>query len=851
MPFGFTPRTETAVITTQSLARLSALLTCLFALALSGCNDDATAPLVAPRLVVLTPEAGATLRTPTPLVTFRVDGAPVSEFSVRVGRGTPTTTRRAIGAGEEVSVPITVTEGLNTLELSVADEHGQGDTATWVLLYERSSGGTVLVPPPPPASSLDPVVLFESPAAGAFTFGAEVAVRGRVLSARSITASLRVDDGDAAPVTLTKAEGGYTFAAVAPVALGSHTLSVTAKDDLGATGEATVAFSREIDTAPPAATLLFPRADQAVKTRRVLVRGTVQDNHDVASVSLSAGGATIPASVDAQGQFSAWLDLEPASNEFTVHAKDASGNESSFASSVYYGQRLGAGGAFGGIIRDGRLFTWGRNNLGQTGLDYVSHESRTAFCDRTLTAGSPDVTWCKAASLANAQAICDAARGTGTAEALQCRSDHDAKRAAVCSAAGAAAPTNCATSTSANLMTACEAAYGVGSSAAASCKVGLVCDGAYDAATPEHDACAARVSSTPNVFPSPATPYAATRITKFSPAAQVAAPADVVDFDALGVTFVSLAFNQNAASALDSEGRVWGWGDGGSGVLCLGDVENRQIPHRALDFGEPGTRAVALSRGYDHVLILRSDGSVWACGQNNVGQIGDGTSGAAANRALPTRVEGLPSDVIQVAASSQSSYALTRGGLVYAWGRNQYGNLGQGTASTATAAQATPLLVPGLTDVVVLANGRDHVLAARNDGSVYAWGLNGSNQVGPGDGNVLSPAPVANVTNAVAVYGNGNQGFYQDALGRLFGWGQNGNTANLGIPDSADQPTPTVPVFGLSELTDVAIGATHGYAMKGTTVFAWGWSFHGSLGAGSSAIHTWGYRTPLLVQFAP
>src|SRR5690606_38803416 len=115
-------------------------------------------------------------------------------------------------------------------------------------------------------------------------------------------ASLRVDDGAATAVALTPAEGGYSFAASAAVAIGSHTISLSAKDERGAIGEATVAFSRELDTAPPAVTLLFPRPDQAVKTRRVRVRGTVQDNHGVASVSLSARGATIPATIDAEGR---------------------------------------------------------------------------------------------------------------------------------------------------------------------------------------------------------------------------------------------------------------------------------------------------------------------------------------------------------------------------------------------------------------------------------------------------------------------------------------------------------------------------------------------------------------------
>ncbi|MET0790611.1 MAG: hypothetical protein ABW061_03755 [Polyangiaceae bacterium] len=667
-----------------------------------------------------------------------------------------------------------------------------------------------------------------------------------------------MDGGAFEPLTLSKAPEGYAFSFDAALAIGSHDLEVSATDDLAETSSASVSVSRTADTAAPTLELSFPRTEHAVKTRRVFVRGTVNDNHSVAGVTLVKGAQRVAATLDGEHGFRAWLDLEPGKNNYEIHALDPDQNEIVLASSVYYGQRLGAGGANGGFLKGGELFTWGRNNLGQTGLDYVSHESRTAYCDRTLPAGSVDVTWCKAISISNAQAVCDLGRGAGTAAATQCRADVASKRTAICTAAGASAPTSCGTSTTANLVTACEAAYGAGTPASTTCKTDLICAGAYDTGTPERTACAARVSATPNAYPAPATPSSATRVTKFSTLpTPAAAPGSEVSFASLGVQFVSLAFNQNSASALDSAGRLWSWGDGAFGVLCLGDsiadddANDRQIPHRALDFGAPSTTAIAISRGYNHLLVLRSDGTVWACGQNNVGQLGDGTSGTANNRALPVQVLGLPANVIQVAASSQSSYALTADGKVYAWGRNQYGNLGQGTASTSTAAQATPLLVPNLSNVTVLANGRDHVLAARVDGSVYAWGLNASNQVGPSTGDVLSPIAVSNVSDAVAVYGNGNQGFYEDSEGRLFGWGQNGSTANLGIPDSADQPAPTTSVFGLSAVSDAGIGATHGYALKGDNVFAWGWSFYGSLGGGSSTIQAWGYRTPILVQFLP
>jgi alpha-tubulin suppressor-like RCC1 family protein len=417
----------------------------------------------------------------------------------------------------------------------------------------------------------------------------------------------------------------------------------------------------------------------------------------------------------------------------------------------------------------------------------------------------------------------------------------------VCDAAGAGAPAACKTSSTANLAAACDAAYGAGTPASGACKASLVCDGAYAAGSPARASCAAITGAVPSVFPSPATPHAPVAIDAYSPSAQPAPPGGSVPFSSLGVAFTSLSFNQNASTALDSAGRVWSWGDGGNGMLCLGDPLDRKLPHRVGEFGAPGTAAIAIARGYDHVLILRSDGSVWSCGLNNVGQLGDGTSGAGASRAVPTQVVGLPVNIVQVLASAQSSYALAADGQVYAWGRNQYGNLGNGTASPAGEAAPTPALVPGLADVVMIASGRDHVLAATRRGTVFAWGLNGSTQVNASGGNVLSPVQIGGIADARAVYANGNQGFYEDALGRLLGWGQNGN-GNLGIPEDADQSVPSSPVFGIASVLDVAIGALQGFALRGDQAFGWGWSFHGSLGVGPSAIHAWPYRTPLIVQ---
>ena len=797
-------------------------------------------PVVRPELVIAAPENGAVVNEASVDLAFHVVATSALGHRITVDDGTPVEVAQAIPVGQTITRSVALEEGVNTITLEVLDAAGVADAETRVVVVD-------LVP--------SPTVVIDAPSEAVFVYDDTYVVSGRIVTSHPVTARYAQNGGGTTALTLTPTIEGYAFSFSADLAIGANTIVVTATNDLGEEGTATAAISREVDTEPPTITVTFPREGHAVKTARVLVRGTTADADAVDVVFITIGAETFPAVLDQDGSFRAFVDLVPASNAYTIHAIDRAGNERALPRTVYFGQQLGAGGAFGGAIRNGEIYTWGRNNLGQTGLDYVSHESRTAWCERTLPNPSFEATVCKATSVTSIHALCDGALGAGTVEALACRSTTTTERDAVCLAAGSSAPTNCVSSASANLVTACEAAYGVGTTTANACKVRLVCEAAYAAGTEARATCASTVVSVPSTFPSPATPYSATRITQYSTTATPAAATGTGQpFASLGVTFTSLSFNQNAASALDSAGDVWSFGDGANGMLCLGDAitdvdaNDRKIPHRVAPFGAPGTRAIAISRGYDHLLVLRSDGSVWGCGVNTLGQLGDGTFGAANNRALPTHVVGLPTNVVQVVASAASSYALTADGLVYAWGRNQYGNLGQGTTSTATAAQASPLLVPGLTDVVMLATGRDHVLAARADGHVWAWGLNASHQVGPGTSPVTSPMRVEAIDEAFAVYANANQGFYEDAAGRLWGWGQNGS-GNLGIPDDEDQETPNTAVFGIDGTTDVAIGALHGFVMRGDVVFAWGWSFHGSLGAGPSTIHTWPYRTPILVQF--
>ena len=113
-------------------------------------------------------------------------------------------------------------------------------------------------------------------------------------------------------------------------------------------------------------------------------------------------------------------------------------------------------------------------------------------------------------------------------------------------------------------------------------------------------------------------------------------------------------------------------------------------------------------------LPLKADGTVWAWGKNGYGQLGDGTT---TGHVVPARVAGL-TGVVSIAGGALHSLALRSDGTVWAWGDNSVGELGDGT----TTLRAAPVQVAGLTGVVEISTTYYHSVARKSDGTVWTWG---------------------------------------------------------------------------------------------------------------------------------
>lgn len=194
------------------------------------------------------------------------------------------------------------------------------------------------------------------------------------------------------------------------------------------------------------------------------------------------------------------------------------------------------------------------------------------------------------------------------------------------------------------------------------------------------------------------------------------------------------------------DGTVWTWGSNSQGQL--GDGTYGFTPRTTPAQVSGLTNVVAVAAGTDFTLALRSDGSVWAWGNNASGQLGDGTT--ATRQTSPVAVTGL-ANVSAIAAGSAHAVALTSSGAVWTWGSNSSGQLGD---PSVTVKSTVPLVVNTGWTATAIGAGRVHTLAVRNDGTLWGWGENGDGQLGDGSTNERStPVQSTGVTNATSVAG--------------------------------------------------------------------------------------------------
>ena len=259
-------------------------------------------------------------------------------------------------------------------------------------------------------------------------------------------------------------------------------------------------------------------------------------------------------------------------------------------------------------------------------------------------------------------------------------------------------------------------------------------------------------------------------------------------------------------------------------------------PYPALDttlFTVEHYRWMRVASGTNHTLAINSRGELYAWGANNNGQLGIGTT--TENELTPQRV-GSDSDWEAVSGGDDYSLAMKSDGTLYAWGKNDRGQLGIGSTDNET----TPRQVGNAGDWKAIAAGGKHSLALRSDNTLYAWGGNLFGELGNGENNAnltdtskdkTAPIQIGTDSDWEAISAGGYYSLALKDTGELYTWGHN-EVGQLGLGDNTNRNRPEK-VGSDNDWKTVSAGFAHSLALKNdNTLYAWGWNWEGQVGNG-------------------
>lgn len=258
-------------------------------------------------------------------------------------------------------------------------------------------------------------------------------------------------------------------------------------------------------------------------------------------------------------------------------------------------------------------------------------------------------------------------------------------------------------------------------------------------------------------------------------------------------SMVQVANGANFAIAINTSGEAFGWGADDNGKLCLGTTQP-YVASPAQITAFDGEDVVAVAAGGNHTAFLLSNGTVWSCGANTNGELGDGSTTPST---VPVEAKGV-SGVSQITSGSSFTTALVNGQL-WDWGNNSNGELG---ANLTSKYSDVPVQVVGLSDVVTFGAGGNsgstgHQLAATSDGTLWAWGDDSYGQLGDGKSKKKVASPVKAKLLSAALGNNSVTGlalgaadsFVLDNAGDVYAIGENVG-GSLGDGGTSSSSTP-------------------------------------------------------------
>jgi alpha-tubulin suppressor-like RCC1 family protein len=277
---------------------------------------------------------------------------------------------------------------------------------------------------------------------------------------------------------------------------------------------------------------------------------------------------------------------------------------------------------------------------------------------------------------------------------------------------------------------------------------------------------------------------------------------------------------------IKDDGSLWAWGNNHDGQLGIGTNKDSEFP---IEVGSD-KNWVDIAAGTSHTVALKTDGTLWAWGTNSSYQLGIGSNVNISYRNEPVQV-GTDNDWEKISAGDSHTIALKNDGTLWAWGVNgDYGQLGIPGISFSE----DPRKVGNDTDWIDIDTGSgDHDLALKTDGSLWSWGRNDCGELGIIGVNIkIEPQKIDAGYGWVKISAGSGISMAIRNDGSLWAWGCN-DSGQLGIGSFLDSSIPVQVGFD-QDWVVVSAGDKHTLALKQDgTLWAWGLNDSGQLGIGT------------------
>jgi alpha-tubulin suppressor-like RCC1 family protein len=278
------------------------------------------------------------------------------------------------------------------------------------------------------------------------------------------------------------------------------------------------------------------------------------------------------------------------------------------------------------------------------------------------------------------------------------------------------------------------------------------------------------------------------------------------------------------AMALTTLGTLWAWGDN-----VYGQVGNNSTSGQSSPIQIGGLSVwTQVACGNQFTSVIQSNGTLWSWGLNNSGQLGVNTT--TFNILSPVQV-GTSSAWTRVTCGYAQTLAIQSNGTLWAWGRNDFGQLGLND----TTNRSSPVQVGALSVWTQVTGGYRFTFAIQNNSTLWSWGNNSSGQLGLNDlTHRSSPVQVGTLSVWAQVACGYNSAYVRQTPGTLLSCGYN-STGQLGLGNTTNRSSPTQ--IGSNPLRQISCGYQHTAAIQTNgTLWSWGTNSFGQLGTNTSTL---------------